>query len=119
MNVGLAATYIAIEDIDPKAYDPDDKPRRVDNSTRKDLEVQLLLNFLDHPRLETVLSLQWLLTLTRYIPELVTIKSHITMLYRTRAANRHVRIELLEIPSSCFNFGKSTQLRIKGSSHPI
>jgi hypothetical protein len=65
MNVGLAATYIEIKDIDPKAYDLDGKLRRVDNS---------------------ILSLQWLLTLARYIPELATIKSHITMLYRTRTA---------------------------------
>ncbi|OJA15622.1 hypothetical protein AZE42_10319 [Rhizopogon vesiculosus] len=46
MNVGLAATYIEIKDIDPKAYDLDGKLRRVDNS---------------------ILSLQWFLTLARHV----------------------------------------------------
>ncbi|KAH7920579.1 hypothetical protein BV22DRAFT_996910, partial [Leucogyrophana mollusca] len=86
MNVGLAATYVELEDIDPKAYDLDDKQRRLTESTRSKLTVEQLYEFIDQKHLDLVMSLQWLLTLAKYIPELDYLKKHTSMLYRTRGA---------------------------------
>ncbi|KAH7905521.1 hypothetical protein BJ138DRAFT_1130454 [Hygrophoropsis aurantiaca] len=86
MNVGIAATYIELEDIDPKALDLQDKQERLNENKRKSLSVEQLLQFIDQRHLDTVFSLQWLLTLVNYVPALTYLKTHISMLYRTRTA---------------------------------
>jgi hypothetical protein len=86
LNIGIAATYIEIEDIDPKAFDLDDKRRRLADSKRNNLNVDTLLGMIDEGHLQTIGVLQWLRTLMHYVPELEKWKTHISLLYRTRAS---------------------------------
>ena len=90
MNIGIAATYVEVEGVDPKAHDLDDKLWRIRTSARKDLTTQDLLGFLDQTHLDTVFSLHWLLVLARYIPELAHIKSHVSTSFRTQAAKQRL-----------------------------
>ncbi|KAH7918111.1 hypothetical protein BV22DRAFT_1108446 [Leucogyrophana mollusca] len=86
MKVGLAATYVELEDIDPKAYDFDDKQRQLTESMRSQLTVEQLYSFTNQNHLDTIMTLQWLFTLARYIPGLDHLKKHTAMLYRTCGA---------------------------------
>ncbi|KII83514.1 hypothetical protein PLICRDRAFT_119348 [Plicaturopsis crispa FD-325 SS-3] len=88
LNIGIAATYFEAEGIDPKAFDLDDKRKRLADSPRKDLDVYKLLGLIDHEHLEIIGVLQWLYVLVHYVPELGHLKSHVSMLYRTRAAKQ-------------------------------
>ena len=86
MNIGIAATYIELEDVDPKAFDLDDKLKRLAENKRAKLTVNQLIDMIDQPHLDVVSSLHWLRALTNYIPELAKWKTHVSMLFRTRAS---------------------------------
>ncbi|KIJ17495.1 hypothetical protein PAXINDRAFT_9449 [Paxillus involutus ATCC 200175] len=95
MNTGLAATYIEVEDVDPKAFDLEDKRQRLANSRRSGLTVHELHRLIDHQHICDVMGLQSLLTLATYVPELSHVKEHVSKLYRTR----HAKLRLSERPS--------------------
>jgi hypothetical protein len=86
LNIGIAATYIELEDIDPKAFNLDDKRQRLKENKRRNLTVDQLLGFIDNKHIDTVGTLQWLRVLTNYIPQLHKWKREVSMLYRTRGA---------------------------------
>ncbi|THH26734.1 hypothetical protein EUX98_g7456 [Antrodiella citrinella] len=92
VNIGIAATYYEIPDVDLKAFDIEDKRRRLQEGKRKDLTVEQLLGFVDDKHRETVGMLQWLRVLTNYVPALQPYKEHISMLYRTRGAKQQLPI---------------------------
>lgn len=85
MNVGLAATLIEIDGVDPRAFSLDDKRLRLMNSEREALTVGRLLSFINGPHIETVCGLHWLRTLVNYIPSLSHLKEQVSMLFWTRA----------------------------------
>ena len=86
LNIGLAATYYEVEDVDPAVFDLEDKRHRLAEKKRKDLTVNQLLGFVDSQHIESVCVLQWINTLIQHIPQLSHLKPHISMLYRTRCA---------------------------------
>jgi len=90
MNIGIGATYFEIEDFKPVAADLDDKLARIAENKRKDLTVEQLLSWINQEHLETVGVLHWLRTLTDYIPELAKYKSHVSLLFQTRAAKHRL-----------------------------
>jgi hypothetical protein len=75
LNIGIAATYIKIEGVDPKAFDLNDKCQRLVENRRKDVDVDQLLCMINEQHIETIGVLQWLCTLTNYVPELTKWKS--------------------------------------------
>lgn len=93
LNIGIAATYFEAEGVDVKAFDLDDKRRRLADSPRRDLDVHKLLGLLDNEHIETVCVLQWLYVLVHHIPELAHMKPHVSMLYRTRAAKQPLPVQ--------------------------
>jgi hypothetical protein len=86
LNIGIAATYIEIKGVEPKSFDLDDKRQHLVENRRKDVDVDQLLHMIDEQHIETIGVLQWLCTLTNYVPELTKWKEHVSILYRTRAA---------------------------------
>lgn len=86
MNIGIAATYCELEDIDLTAADLDDKRLRLAANKRANINVDDLLNLVDQKHLDIVFSLHWLRALVNSIPELAHWKPHLTMLFETRAA---------------------------------
>lgn len=97
LNIGMAATYIELEGIDPAAFDLDDKRRRLAENKRSALDVDQLLGMIDEKHLQTVGILQWLRTLCTYIPELEPYKSHVSMLYCTRAAKLRLDVRATKV----------------------
>lgn len=97
LNIGMAATYIELEDVDPKAFDLDDKRQRLTENKRSKLDVDQLLALIDQDHLEVVGVLQWLHVLCNYIPELEPFKSHVSMLYRTRAAKLRLPVKATKV----------------------
>ncbi|KII83902.1 hypothetical protein PLICRDRAFT_58707, partial [Plicaturopsis crispa FD-325 SS-3] len=93
LNIGIAATYFEAEGVDVEAFDLDDKRRCLADSPRKDLDVHKLLGLLDNEHIEMVGVLQWLYVLVHRIPELAHMKSHVSMLYRTRAAKQPLPVK--------------------------
>jgi hypothetical protein len=93
LNIGIAATYVEIEGISTKAFDLDDKRKRLSENKRKDVNVDQLLGMVDNDHVETIGVLQWLCTLMHYVPELQKWKEYVSLLYRTRGAK-------LPLPSS-------------------
>jgi hypothetical protein len=75
MNIGLAATFRELRNLDPRALDLEDMQRRVVKNERADLTVMQLLSFIDTPHLNTDIdiSLHWLRVLVDYVPELAYI----------------------------------------------
>lgn len=86
LNIGLAATYYEVEDVDPAVFDLEDKRQRLAENKRKDLTVNQLLAFVDSQHIESVCVLQWINTLVQYIPQLSHLTTQVSMLYRTRCA---------------------------------
>ncbi|PPQ76949.1 hypothetical protein CVT26_007946 [Gymnopilus dilepis] len=76
MNIGIAATYCELEDIDPTWADLDDRRRRVAENKRAELTVDALLKMIDQSHLDLVFSLHWLRVLVNSIPELSRWKEH-------------------------------------------
>ncbi|KAH9949518.1 hypothetical protein B0H21DRAFT_672644, partial [Amylocystis lapponica] len=103
LNIGIAATYVEAPYADPKAFDVEDKRRRLAEGRRKDLTVEDLIGFIDQNHREVVGSLQWLRTLVHYVPELTKYRDHVSMLYKTRGAKRR----LPEEPSKVHPFATS------------
>ncbi|KAJ3511541.1 hypothetical protein NMY22_g15614 [Coprinellus aureogranulatus] len=89
MNIGLAATYCVLRDIEPdvvkKALDIEGKRKEVEKNLRSTLTVPTLLGFIDMPHINTVFVLHWILTLVNHIPELAPLKPKVSELFRTRA----------------------------------
>ena len=81
LNIGLAATYYEVEDVDPAVFDLEDKRQRLAEKKRKDLTVNQLLGFVDSQHIESICVLQWINTLVQHIPQLSHLKPHISMLY--------------------------------------
>ncbi|KAF8547746.1 hypothetical protein OG21DRAFT_1489955 [Imleria badia] len=86
MNVGLAAMFIKLEDVDPAAFDLEARRKKLAENKRESLSVTQLLQFINQEHTHTVLTFQWLNTLVRYVPQLSQLKSRVSELYRTRAA---------------------------------
>ncbi|TFY79571.1 hypothetical protein EWM64_g4441 [Hericium alpestre] len=84
MLKGMAATAIKVDDIDPKAWDLDDKLARLAKNERLDVTVHWFLSQVDNCHLEDVKVLQWIQTLVRYVPALSKYRKHINTLYHTR-----------------------------------
>ena len=86
LNIGIAATYIKLNDIDPKAFNLDDKQHRLKENRRQAVTVDQLHELVDRKHLETVGTLQWLHVLTHYIPKLQEWKKEVSILYCTKGA---------------------------------
>jgi hypothetical protein len=89
MLVGVAATYF---EIDPDLFvlgtaDLDDKLARIAENKRRHVTVEMFLKLIDYEHFETAGILHWLRTLVDFA-ELAEHKSHVSLLFRTRAA-RH------------------------------
>ncbi|TFY81281.1 hypothetical protein EWM64_g2735 [Hericium alpestre] len=84
MLKGMAGTAIKIDDVNPKAWDLDDKLERVARNECHDVTADWFLSQIDGRHLEDVKVLQWIQTLVRYIPALSGHRKHINMLYATR-----------------------------------
>lgn len=87
--VGLAATFVEIDDVDPAAFDLD--------ARRKKLAERQAGGIFDGDsttpeHIRTVLGFQWLNTLVRYIPQLSHLRPDVSVLYRTRAAKLQLPI---------------------------
>ena len=85
MNVGLAATYIEMEDIPESAFDLEDKRQRLAENKRGKLTVERLLGMVDTKHVNVVFILHWLRILVNFIPQLSKWKEHVSMLFRERA----------------------------------
>ncbi|KIK31841.1 hypothetical protein CY34DRAFT_102669, partial [Suillus luteus UH-Slu-Lm8-n1] len=92
MNIGLAGTYIELEDIDVLAFDMSAKSRLLDENKRTTAKVEDFLDAIDQSHLDTVLTLHWLQVLTKYVPELSSYQEHVSILFRTRGAKLHLPI---------------------------
>ena len=57
---------------------------------QRDVMVETFLRLIDHEHLERVGVLHWLQTLVNFIPELAKHKSHVSLLFCTRAAKHCV-----------------------------
>ena len=90
LNISIAATYIELDDIDLKAFDLDDKHRRLKENRRQATTVDQLLAFVDNKHIDAVGILQWLRVLTNYIPELQEWKKEVSMLYCMRGKKLHL-----------------------------
>jgi len=97
MQIGIAATYFETEGFVPGAADLDDKRRRIAENKRKYLTIEQLLSWIDQKHLEMVGILHWLKVLTDYVPELTDYKSHVSMLFRTRAAKHQLPIQATKV----------------------
>jgi hypothetical protein len=86
MNVGVAALYVELEDVDITGSDLDDKRQRLAENRQADVTLEQLIGMIDQKHLEDVCVLQWLQVLMHYIPELANLKDHVSMLFRTRVA---------------------------------
>ncbi|TFY80848.1 hypothetical protein EWM64_g3165 [Hericium alpestre] len=84
MLKGMAGTAIKIDDVDPKAWDLDDKLERVARNERRAVTTEWFLSQIDGRHLEDVKVLQWIQTLVRYVPALSRHRKHINVLYATR-----------------------------------
>ena len=80
LNIGIAVTYIKLEDIDPKAFDLDDKWCHLKENKHWAITVDQLHEFIDCKHLEIVGTLQWLHVLAQYIPELQEWKKSVNAL---------------------------------------
>ena len=80
MNIGLAATYVELDNIHPQAFSLDDKIKWLMVLPRCNLKVEDFIRLIDQPHLDDIMSLHWLLTLVNYI---------------------HPVTQLYEEPSSC------------------
>ena len=97
MQIGIAATYFENEGFVPGADNLDDKRRHIAENKRKDLSVEQVLGWIDQKHLETVGILHWLKVLTDYIPELAKHKTHVSMLFRTRAAKHRLPVHATKV----------------------
>jgi len=116
MKVGIAATYF---EIDPEGFvegaaDLDDKRMRIAENKRKDLTIDQVLSWVDHQHLETVGVLHWLKVLTDYIPELESYRTHVSLLFRTRAPKHRIparKTEVYPLATSGKNETVTTELK--------
>lgn len=97
LNIGLAATYFEVEDVNISAFDLDNKRERISEGHRKTLTAEKLAGYIDSGHLETVGMLQWINTLLHYIPELAGLKGHLEMLYSTRATKQQIPVKPTKI----------------------
>ncbi|KAH9931747.1 hypothetical protein B0H21DRAFT_813891 [Amylocystis lapponica] len=114
LNIGIAATYVEAPECDLKALDVDDKRRRITENRRAGLSVEILLDWIDQEHRETVGMLQWLRTLTNYVPQLVRYKERVSVLYRTRGAKRPLPVRASTVhplPTSGKNETVTTELK--------
>lgn len=86
MNIGIAATYCELDNVDIKAADLDDKRSRLAANKRAAVSIEDLLNLIDQNHLDIVFSLHWLRVLVNSVPELTHWKPHVAMLFQTRAS---------------------------------
>jgi hypothetical protein len=86
MTIGIAGTYMELDNFDIKAYSLDDKRKRIAENKRSTLSTTQVLGFIDQKHLEIVGALQWLRSLTNSVPELHNMKGEVSLRYRTRGA---------------------------------
>lgn len=92
MQIGIAATYFEMDSFVEGAADLDDKRARIAENKRNDLTLEQVAGWIDNKHLEIVGTLHWLKVLTDYVPELAHYKSHVSMLFRTRAKKHQLPI---------------------------
>lgn len=90
LNIGIAATYVELPDCAASAMDLEDRRRRLAANARGTLTVEQLIGFVDNEHRETVGSLQWLRTLTHYVPQLSVYRDKVSQQYRTRGAKQRL-----------------------------
>lgn len=115
MQIGIAATYFEIEGFIPGAADLDDKRRRIAENRRKDLMVEQLLRWIDQEHLETVGILHWIRTLCEYVPELAAHKSHVSLLFRTRAAKHQLPVRETKVHPLATSYQRKKRSRDDGA----
>ncbi|KAH9948898.1 hypothetical protein B0H21DRAFT_689338 [Amylocystis lapponica] len=93
LNIGIAATYVEIPRAIKSAFSLEDKRRRVAENRREKLSVEDLFGMVDESHCETVGMLQWLRTLTHYIPQLASYKEAVSSLYRSDGAKQQVPVQ--------------------------
>jgi hypothetical protein len=84
LNIGIAVTYIELDDIDPKAFDLKDKHQCPKENRHQAVTIDQLLGFIDNNHIDTVGTLQWLRALINHIPKLHKCKWEVSMLYCTK-----------------------------------
>ena len=90
MNIGTAATYVIMKDINPDALDFDENQRLLARGLRISVTTEWFLQQINHKHLDMVYALHWLRILVTYIPELSQWKDHVLVLFRTRVAKLRV-----------------------------
>lgn len=114
MNIGIAATYCELEGIDIDARDLQDRRKRIVENKRTELTVEQLLGMIDQHHLDTVYSFHWLRILVNSIPELSHLKSHVLMLFKSKAAKLQLSVQpttLHPLASSGKNETVTTELK--------
>ncbi|KAJ3550128.1 hypothetical protein NMY22_g624 [Coprinellus aureogranulatus] len=114
LNIGLAATFCELGGVDPCALDLDDKMARIRENKRAKLTIRNLLSYIDQPHLDTVCSLHWMYMLVDSIPELSHMKTHVSMLFNTRAAKIKLKAERTKVHplrSNAKNEAVTTELK--------
>ncbi|KAJ7699248.1 hypothetical protein B0H17DRAFT_1256751 [Mycena rosella] len=89
MIIGIAATFFSFT-VDAAALDVLDKRHRITHSRRASLTVQDLLAMIDQPHIKNIGILQFLESLSNYIPEAAVYKREIYIRYRTRVSKLQV-----------------------------
>lgn len=97
MEVGIGGTAFVVKGFVKGADDLDDKAARIAQNKRKDVTVETYLSWIDHNHLEVIGILHWLRTLTSMVPEAAEHKSHVSLLFRTRAAKHCIPAEATQV----------------------
>ncbi|KAJ7508161.1 hypothetical protein B0H11DRAFT_2185164 [Mycena galericulata] len=89
MIIGIAGTFFSFT-VDVAALDVLDKRHRILHSRRPSITVHDLLQLIDQPHLKRIGILQFLESLSNYIPEASIYKKEIYIRYRTRVSKLQV-----------------------------
>jgi hypothetical protein len=89
LKVGTAATWVALQDCAPGAFDAADYHARVALKQRKELTTLSLFDDIDWEHIERVTSLHWVRVLVEFAPELNNLLPNINEMFRTHPIAKH------------------------------
>ncbi|KAJ7444410.1 hypothetical protein B0H11DRAFT_1616710, partial [Mycena galericulata] len=113
MIIGIAGTFFQFR-VDLAALDISDKRNRIIQSRRPQITVEDLLAMIDQPHIKNIGILQFIESLTNYIPHASVYKKELYLRYRTRVAKLSVpsgKNDIFPLATSGKNEASITELK--------
>lgn len=115
MKIGISATVAEAVGYNAADINMEDVRAKIKENLRSKITVEKLLDIIDTDNQEMIGTLQWLMTLVKYVPALATMRTTVAGWYRSKGAKkllpRNRKTKMWPLATSAKNEAVTTELR--------